>query len=176
MSIAPLATYSHEGSSVMARRVSLAVFLFILALCVFQALHYYPLLPDKVASHFGPSGKPDAWSTKSVFVTLYLAVIGGCALFFLGLGFIIRVIPRSLLNLPNKAYWLAEERREQTYDFMLSYTLWFSSATLAVIARFFPPGFSGCPRQGDHAAAPRIQPWPLYRFYGAMAHWPDLEI
>jgi uncharacterized membrane protein len=97
---------------------------------VAHALWYYPQLPDKVASHFGASGQPNAWSTKTFFVAFYLVIIGISVLFFLGISFGISRVPVALINMPNKDYWLSGERRNKTFDFMSQYFLWFGSVTL----------------------------------------------
>lgn len=119
------------------RRLSLAVFFVLCTICVVQVVWYYPQLPEKVASHFGLSGRPDAWSTKTFFATFYLATTGGCALLFLGISFWMSKIPISLINLPNKAYWLSPERKKKTFDFMFHYFLWFASATLLLLLDMF---------------------------------------
>ena len=119
------------------RRLSLAVFLVLCAMCVVGAIWYYPQLPERVASHFGPSGQPDAWSTKRSFVTFYLMTTGFCALVFFGISLGIYKIPQNLINLPNKDYWLSPERQKTTFDFMFQYFLWFASATLLLMLDMF---------------------------------------
>jgi uncharacterized membrane protein len=118
-----------EKVMVMRRRLSLMVFLGLLAICAGYGVYNYPQLPEKVASHFGPSGRPDAWSTKTAFMIFYFVMLGVQAILFLGIGFGMSKIPISLINLPNKEYWLSEERKQETVDFMFSYFLWFGSAT-----------------------------------------------
>jgi len=119
------------------RRVSLTVFILLFALCVAYAAWCYPQLPAKGACHFGPSGKPDAWSTKTFFVTGYLAVTAINALLFLGISVMMPGIPVSLINLPNKSYWLAEERKRSTFDIIFRYLLWFASATMLLLLDMF---------------------------------------
>ena len=123
------------------RRVSLVVFLVLCALCVIHALYFYPQLPDKVASHFGPSGQPDAWSSKASFVTFYMIVAGVLAILFLGISFGMSKIPLSLINLPNKDYWLSPDRKRETFDFIFHYFLWFASATFVLLIAMFHQSF-----------------------------------
>ena len=52
------------------------LFLFLLGLCILQALYYYPELPEKVASHFDLDGNPNAWSSKQFFIAFYSIVTG----------------------------------------------------------------------------------------------------
>ena len=117
----------------ISKKLSLLVFLVLCALCVAQGIYYYPQLPGKVASHFGPSGQPDAWSTKSSFMEFYFVLIGVLSIIFLGISFGMSKIPVSLINLPNKAYWLSKDRKQATVDFISHYFLWFASATLFLI-------------------------------------------
>jgi uncharacterized membrane protein len=115
------------------RKLSLGVFLGLCVLCVVQALYYYPMLPPIVPSHFGAGGKPDDWSSKGTFLTVYLVVIAVLAILFLGISFGLAHLPASLMSLPHKEYWLAPERRQATYAFLSSYLLWFASATLLLL-------------------------------------------
>jgi len=32
--------------------------------CIYMAAHYFPLLPGTIPTHFGASGRPDAWGPK----------------------------------------------------------------------------------------------------------------
>lgn len=47
----------------------------------------YPSLPDRVATHWGISGRADGWSPKSVLVVVFPAVM-------LGLGLLLTLFPR----------------------------------------------------------------------------------
>jgi uncharacterized membrane protein len=123
------------------RNISLIVFIILLLLCLGQAAYYYPLLPDRVASHFGASGRPDAWSSKESFVKLYLIVVAFITVLFPGIGLVLRKIPVSLINLPNKDYWLSPERAEETIDVLSRQFLWFGSATLLLLLDIFHQSF-----------------------------------
>jgi hypothetical protein len=45
--------------------------------------------------------------------------------------------PRSLINLPNKEYWLAPEREAMTRQAIARWGLWFAAATLWMFALVF---------------------------------------
>ncbi|MGO9480760.1 MAG: SdpI family protein [Candidatus Kryptoniota bacterium] len=49
----------------------------VLTIMTVVSMHYYPLLPDIVPSHFGLNGKPDGWMPKRMF----LLVMGGTPIF-----------------------------------------------------------------------------------------------
>ncbi|MEN6439256.1 MAG: DUF1648 domain-containing protein [Syntrophobacter sp.] len=119
------------------RRLSLSVFLVLCALCMAQSAYYHPQLPERVALHFGPSGRPDSWSTKTAFITLSYAVTAFSLILFLGISYGMSKIPPSLINLPNKDYWLSEKRKQETIEFMFHYFLWFGSATVLLLLDVF---------------------------------------
>lgn len=117
----------------MRGRSSLVIFLGLGAACVGMSLYYYRRFPDTVASHFGANGLPDGWMSKPAFFAFYLAIVGLCTAMFLGIHFGLPRLPVSMINLPNKDYWLAPERRQQAFDFLRYYFLWFASAMMALL-------------------------------------------
>jgi len=125
----------------MSRKIALAVFLVMCLLCIGQAVYYYPMLPESVASHFGISGKPDGWSSKSSFIMVPFIITGVITVVFLAVAFGLSKIPVSLINLPNKNYWLSPERKQASLDFFTGYFLWFGSATLVLLIDIFRQTF-----------------------------------
>ena len=115
------------------RKTSLTVFFVLCLLCVVQAAYYYPLLPERIASHFGPSGRPDAWSAKASFITFYLIIVAILFLLFPTISFAVSKIPVSFINLPNKEYWLSPARKQQTIEYLSYSFLWFASATMLLL-------------------------------------------
>jgi serine/threonine-protein kinase len=105
-----------------------------IALCaVAQALVDFPRLPEHMASHFGPSGLPNGWMSKQAFFAVYAVTVGLAAL----VGYL---VPRSIakkpperINLPNKEYWLAPERRAETLAFFERYFAWYSCVLLLIL-------------------------------------------
>ena len=115
------------------RKTSLLIFIFLVGLCLAHAAYYYPLLPERVASHFGGSGRPDAWSSKETFLKIYVGAVAFIAVLFPGVGFLVSKTPNSLINLPNKDYWLSPERRSETVASLSRQFLWSGSATLLLL-------------------------------------------
>ena len=72
------------------------------------------LLPERVAIHFGAGGFPDGWGSNLAATGLNV----GVSLLLFGLltrsADLVRRVPVRWINLPNRAYWLAPERREAT--------------------------------------------------------------
>lgn len=77
---------------------------------------YGTRLPERMASHFDGSGAPNAWSSPTAFFLTLLAVELVAVVPLLFVGPWLRRQPDSAINLPNKAYWLAPERREQALE------------------------------------------------------------
>ena len=69
-----------------------------------------------MAIHFNASGRADGWGYKHQFFVFYGVIVAVMSLLFWGLPLVIRLVPESLINLPNKEYWLAPERKKQTLD------------------------------------------------------------
>lgn len=89
----------------------------ILALVVLffgQLIYYYPQLPERIASHFGASGEPDGWMSKNAFYAFEIGLFAFISGLFFCISYFIPRMPRALVNLPNKDYWLAPERRDET--------------------------------------------------------------
>lgn len=118
-------------------KAAIAVFLVLCAVCTAHALYYYPQLPERVAQHFGKSGAPDGWSTKSELLTVYLGTVLFSAAVFLGLGAAMRKLPDWAVNIPNKEYWLSPSQRDKTLDSMLHWLLWLGSLTMVLLLDVF---------------------------------------
>jgi serine/threonine-protein kinase len=108
------------------------VFCSILLAGVLDCLHDLPLLPDRIASHFGPAGNANGWMTKSQFLLTYaLVLLPALAVEF----WLPRRIARTggdRLRLPNKEYWLAPERRSETFAYFEKFFAWYGCAFLAL--------------------------------------------
>jgi hypothetical protein len=81
-------------------------------------------LPPSVASHFDIRGNADGWSDTETFVLVFAVLSLGLPLMMVGIFRLTRYLPPSLINLPNRDYWLAPERREETYSVLLRQSLW----------------------------------------------------
>ena len=77
-------------------------------------------LPPVVASHFGGAGYANSFTSRGAYVRFMLAlVIGFPLLLHAVIGFAFRNRD-ARINLPNREYWLAPERREQTVSILRS--------------------------------------------------------
>lgn len=113
--------------------VPLGAMLAIIPLAAAQMAYYAPLLPERIATHFGATGQPNGWMTKEAFLTSYAVLLLFDALMLGGIALALPKMPTETINLPNKEFWLAPERREATMRFVSEQMLWFGVATQALL-------------------------------------------
>jgi uncharacterized membrane protein len=122
-------------ASIMRR--STVVLILALGIAVFRFAMRMQNMPDMLASHFGPGGSADAWMSKDVFLLFALIpLVVSLAVAFLG-PMMVEKLPASLINLPNKDYWLAPSRKAQTVAAFKSWSEWFAVGLLIFMAYVF---------------------------------------
>jgi uncharacterized membrane protein len=104
--------------------------LLLLVATLAQTAWYYPRLPVRVPSHFDVTGHVNAHMPKQDFVRIHLLVVGLLSLMFLVVPALIGRLPPGMVNLPNKEYWLAPERRAQTMGILQAHLIGFGNAML----------------------------------------------
>ena len=72
------------------------------------------VLPERVAMHFGFNGSPNGSGSLRIHVALMIILQTCMLLLMASLPWIIRKTPREMINIPNRYYWLADERCEET--------------------------------------------------------------
>jgi hypothetical protein len=77
-------------------------------------------LPALVASHFGSTGTANGFMPHDVYVYCILAVVVGLPAATVVITWLAIARPDARINLPNKAYWLAPERRASTVGYLRS--------------------------------------------------------
>ncbi len=102
-------------------------------IAVGQVLYYTPKLPVRVASHFGGDGVADGWQSPSGFMTFDLLMIGIMAGSFGLLPALMRRFPASMINVPNRDYWLTPERRTETLATLERSMLWIGTLTMVFL-------------------------------------------
>ena len=113
-------------------KIARFVFYSILLLLLVQTVYYYPKLPEQMASHFNAAGEPDDWTGKQAFFFLMWGMYLLITLIFAAMGPLLSRIPESMVNLPNRGYWFAPERKAETVRVLSEYMLWMGSATLVL--------------------------------------------
>jgi len=109
------------------------ILLLLLGAVALQCLYYFPLLPATVSSHFDGAGRPNGWSSKQAFYTLYLFIVVLMTFCFFVLPRLLRRVPSLLINLPNREYWLVAERKDQAFAMLEDEMGWFGIAILVLM-------------------------------------------
>ena len=122
--------------------------LLLLGLVAVQIAWYSPRLPHVIASHFDVAGRPNGWMSREAFVGVYAGVVLLLTIVFSTILF----VPPSLLNLPNKEYWLAPERRAATVTRVAGELTSFANATLVLVLATFELAFRANLPGGTFAA------------------------
>jgi serine/threonine-protein kinase len=86
-----------------------------------------------MASHFDGAGRANGWAPRAFFFILYAGVIALLFITFQILPRQLKRLPERLINLPNKGFWLAQERRKATLGIIEKQMTIFGNATLILI-------------------------------------------
>jgi uncharacterized membrane protein len=113
-------------------RAPRVLFFAIVLAAIAQCIHDFPLLPDRLASHFSASGMPNSWMTKPQFFITYAVVLLPAFIVEFWAHRRVAKTPEAKLRLPNKEYWLAPEHRAETFAYFESFFAWFGCAFLLV--------------------------------------------
>lgn len=111
---------------------TIALLLLLMAVAAFVWLSS-SALPEVVASHFGSSGAANGYLPRSTYIVLLLVLAAGVPL-------LLAVLPGAVagdgknLNIPNREFWLAPERRGNTVAFIRLHGLWFAAAVALFMA------------------------------------------
>lgn len=104
------------------------LYLGFVAYLVFSATQ----LPDRLASHFNAQGLPDGWMGRADYLR-FMAIFGfGFPAFIVGISSLFRLFPQGI-NLPHRDYWLAPERRADTYAYLHRLGLWYACMCLCFV-------------------------------------------
>lgn len=90
-------------------------------------------LPDVVASHFIAGGAANGFMARREYVGFMLSLVLAVPVLIYALGWLGGRIPARLVNLPNKQYWFAPERRAATLASLGKFGVWAGYATLALL-------------------------------------------
>ena len=145
------------------------IFIALLALAFFQIAYYYPQMPEVMASHFDGVGTPNDWAGKIGFFGLYATILVMLAFIFLYVPKWSGKRSRFGMKLPNRDYWLAPERIEQTQNFIKRQMLIMGIAhlllTLLVIQMAINANFSETP------VLDRRVSWVLIAYFLVLTLW-----
>ena len=114
-------------------RIPRIVYGFLLAIGVLDWVRRYPLLPARMASHFGPHGEVTNWQSKEQLFMTMVAVVGVSFVAGFVVPQLIAVLPANMVNLPHQEYWLAAGRRGETMRYLSMKMGWFACAVLFLL-------------------------------------------
>ena len=114
-------------------RLPRILFFAIVLLAIAQCVHDLPLLPDRMASHFGASGMANGWMTRSQFFMTFAITLLPALLVEFWVARTIANKPDAKLNLRNKEDWLAPERRAETFAYFENFFAWYGCVFLFVV-------------------------------------------
>lgn len=117
----------------MRQRIALITLVLLLVAFFSLTVMSQSILPDRVATHFGPNGRPNGWMSRDAFVRFEIFTTLLPVAIMYAIGFLASALPPSLINLPNKDYWLAEERRATTIRKLRVSMFELGNATLAFL-------------------------------------------
>jgi uncharacterized membrane protein len=113
-------------------RFPFSILLALVALMIVQFMYFYPQLPETVASHFDAVGTPNGWMSKTTFLVIMVFTTMLSVASTAGVALLLPHLQDSM-NISNKQYWLAPERRDQTMAFISSNMLWIACAVLVLL-------------------------------------------
>jgi len=116
-------------------------FFVLLLAAAMQAAYYYPLMPMMMASHFDAAGRANGWMPKEGFFLTYALVVSLMSAMFTVMPKLVLKFPDSMINLPNKDYWLAAERRDQTAGLIERHMKTAGNLTIALLLCVFQMSF-----------------------------------
>ena len=118
-------------------RIGRIIFVVALLICVVEMFRLWGISPQQMAAHFNAQGDPDRFVTKPEFFWFQIQTLFIVVLVSLPLQVLLLVVPPNLINMPNREYWLAPERREETLGRLSDFgPLMFGVILLAILAAF----------------------------------------
>jgi len=128
----------------------------MICVAIAQCIRDFPLLPDRIASHFNAAGMPNGWMTKTQFLWTYALVMLPALAVEFWVSHRIATKPDAKLNLPNKEYWLAPERRAETFAYFDRFFAWYGCAFLFVVVSAM-----GLAMRANFDSPPRLPAGPI---------------
>lgn len=99
------------------RRPNWPVFLLLMAAAFVFIRMTGQQLPELMASHFNGSGAANGYMSRSTYLTFMSAIAAGVPLLIVLVQSLV-ISHASSINIPNRDYWLAEERRDDTLAYL----------------------------------------------------------
>ena len=108
-------------------------------------------MPERVASHFNSAGIANGWMSRDAMLGWQIATTALVAALFQGIVLLQSRLPTEFVNLPNREYWLATERRAMTDTWIRNMVL-----TVGCLLMIFFMALFHLVYLGNQAATPRL--------------------
>ena len=89
--------------------------------------------PPTIATHFDLQGNANGWLETKTHALVFVMLSFGLPLLMVGIFSLAQYLPNSLINLPNRDYWLAPERRTETFAVLRWQSLWLACLALLFV-------------------------------------------
>lgn len=105
-------------------QISVALLIVLIVVFMVSLVASFPMMPDRMATHFDVAGRPNGWMTRSQHL-MFMSVIGlGFPLFIVSICRTARYLPPAAVNIPHKDYWMADERRLDSMQYVYHHSIW----------------------------------------------------
>jgi uncharacterized membrane protein len=112
-------------------------YIIVILVCAFEIARLWSITPAQMAAHFNVAGDPDRFVPKEEFFWYQVQTMLIVFAVSLPPQIIFLVLPVNFINMPNREYWFAPERRDQTRDQLSAFgAMMFGIILLAVQAAF----------------------------------------
>lgn len=85
-------------------------------------------LPERLASHYGPSGQPNGFMMRGDFFVFYFGLFAFVVGLFWAMPLVLKGVPRELVNIPHRDYWTTDERWPEAVELLGRWMAWFGVA------------------------------------------------
>lgn len=154
----------------MDSRLPKLVFVVLAVIAAIYFSSWYAQLPETVATHFIGNGTPGNWQPKNVLMWTLVAVTVIPAVLVFGVPAILKAVPMATVNLPNKQYWLSEERAAQTQEFLAVWFAWFGCVVFLLMLWVFNFVIQWNLHPGDRPSAEKLE-WGIGAFATFTVIW-----
>ena len=110
------------------------IFFAVVTLSFVLPVFYYSHLPETIASHYNINNEPDAWMSKQTSIIIHSAAMVFLTVMFFSFIYFMPKLPKRMINLPNKDYWLNEKNRAETFLVFRRFIFWLGSITIGFLS------------------------------------------
>ena len=112
--------------------MSKSIFSSLLIIFYVLLIYTYFTVPENVAIHFSLGGDSNGWMSKLAYLITFGFLGTFTSLLTIRSFYKFRHSNKDTINIPNRDYWLAPERIQQTISDLMNYGIWFANVTLII--------------------------------------------